>query len=95
MRSDRLSIQGVSFLIQWALVKRFFCGYHFFVSRKIVSFFITYRYSSFKFCFTFLDDTVRDILEHVIAGEDVSDFSDLSGSDDEEWNPPASEMMKK
>ncbi|XP_040067151.1 piggyBac transposable element-derived protein 3-like [Ixodes scapularis] len=34
------------------------------------------------------DITARDILERVVTGEDVSDFSDLSESEDEDRNPP-------
>lgn len=32
--------------------------------------------------------TARDILERIADGDDVSDFSDLSESDDEDWKPP-------
>lgn len=35
--------------------------------------------------FFVLGAAVRDILEHVAVGDDASDFSDLSDSDEEEW----------
>ncbi|KAL1430217.1 hypothetical protein MTO96_015282 [Rhipicephalus appendiculatus] len=35
------------------------------------------------------DGAVKDILECVAPGDDVSDFSDLSQSDEEEWTAPS------
>ncbi|KAL3255132.1 hypothetical protein MRX96_046688 [Rhipicephalus microplus] len=32
---------------------------------------------------------MKDVLERVAAGDDVSDFSDLSESDEEEWTAPS------
>lgn len=42
----------------------------------------------YLFFLLILGPEVRNILNRIVAGEDVSDFSDLSESNDEDYTPP-------